>query len=582
MHSTVFIPHAASRAAEQAAGSLRIAGYTVLTGVAPGKISQCGTSAAPLEHPCPVQQHHAFRDWLGSWLVENPQSWVLPIDEAVVHAAASLDGDGQARGRLVLPSGPSLAASLSKYHANRQALALGLSIPETRFIRPPGLQELSSANEPDAFPKLLKWDNAVSSEGTYEKGGNRIVGSEEEFQACCAELLHLDCGIILQNLVPGQGVGAFFLRHRGKIVLRFAHRRLHEVPWTGGMSAYCKSSDDAEVLEAGERLLESIDYEGVAMVEFRKEPGKPPVFLEINGRLWGSLGLALAAGADFPRAMVECHVHGKAEVKQPGLSRRVRWHDPGLQMDYLRSLWTRPPGLIDGPAPRWRGTLRVLGGFLDLRVKSDWWDWGNPIHSLKRYARLWRRELAWLNALFLQRFKSKEPDPLVTAAVERTRQWCKKPGHPETLLFLCYGNILRSPYAEARWNAWRHQRPELPPASSAGFHANTGRETLARFQSAAAHRGVDLMAHRSRRVVATDLERASVVFVMDITNLQNLQRDFPDVMGKTLLLGFLNDPNDPEISDPYAQYIGAGAKAYLRIDSALQRLREHLAPTKQG
>lgn len=573
MHSTVFIPHAASRAAEQAAGSLRIAGYTVLTGVAPGKISQCGTSAAPLEHPCPVRQHHAFRDWLGSWLVENPQSWVLPIDEAVVHAAASLAGDVHTRERLVLPSGPSLAASLSKYHANRQALALGLSIPETRFIRPPGLQELSSATEPDAFPKLLKWDNAESSEGTYQKGGNRIVGSEEEFQACCAELLHLDCGIILQDLVPGHGVGAFFLRHRGKIVLRFAHRRLHEVPWTGGVSACCESSDHAEILEAGERLLEAIDYEGVAMVEFRKETGKPPVFLEINGRLWGSLGLALAAGADFPRAMVECHLHGKTEVKQPDLSRRVRWHDPSLQMDYLRSLWAKAPGPIDGPAPRWRGTLRVLGCFLDPRVKSDWWEWENPITSLKRYARIWRRELAWLKAQCLQRFNPKGPHPLVTATVERTRQWSKNPDRPTTILFLCYGNILRSPYAESRWNAWRHDQPGLPSASSAGFHDNTNRETPARFQSAAAHRGVDLTAHRSRRVVAGDVSDASVVFAMDLRNLKDMQREFPEALCKTVLLGALGDAEDPEIPDPYGQQIGAGGATYRRIDAALDHLR---------
>lgn len=331
------------------------------------------------------------------------------------------------------------------------------------------------------------------------------------------------------------------------------------------------------MLEAGERLLESIDYEGVAMVEFRKEPGKPPVFLEINGRLWGSLGLALAAGADFPRAIVECHLHGKTEVTQPNLSRRVRWHDPGLQMDYLRSLWTMAPGPIDASAPRWRGTLRVLGCFLDPRVKSDWWEWGNPFASLKRYARLWRRELAWLKAQCFQRFKRQGQDPLVTVAAERTLQWSKKPGHPETILFLCYGNILRSPYAEARWNVWRQQQPELPSASSAGFHDNTNRETPTRFQSAAAHRGIDLRAHRSRRVTEAEVAEASVIFVMDLRNLQDMQREFPEALGKTLLLGALGDAEEPEIPDPYGQPIGAGGAVYRQIDSTLAALHMRLA-----
>lgn len=535
---------------------------------------QCGTSPAPLKHPCPVRQHHVFRDWLGPWLEENPQALILPIDEAVVHAAASLAGDVHTREHLVLPSVSSLAASLSKYQASQQALVLGLSIPETRFIRPPGIKELSYANEPAAFPMLLKWDNAVSPEGTYEKGGNRIVWSEEEFQACCAELRHLDRGIILQNLVPGQGVGAFFLRHRGKIVLRFAHRRLHEVPWTGGVSAYCESSNDTEVLDAGERLLEEIDYEGVAMVEFRKEPGKPPVFLEINGRLWGSLGLALAAGADFPRAMVECHLDGKTDVEQPDLSRRVRWHDPGLQMDYLRSLWTKAPGPIDGPPPRWRGSLRVLGCFLNPRVKSDWWQWNDPVGTLKRYARLWRRELAWLKAQVLRYLKPEAPHPLIGEAAERTRRWQANPRRAKHILFLCYGNICRSPYAEARWNSLRGEDVTLPVAGSTGFHDKIERKTPARFQSAARHRGVDLVTHRSAKATAEQLSQADLIFAMDLRNLKDVERAFPAMLEKTLLLGCMCEAENPEIPDPYGQPMGAGGEAYRRIDAELERLRE--------
>src|SRR5262249_11387725 len=56
------------------------------------------------------------------------------------------------------------------------------------------------------------------------------------------------------------------------------------------------------------RLLEGIGYEGVAMVEFRRaRRDQTPYFVEINGRLWGSLALALHAGADFPAKLVDCY-----------------------------------------------------------------------------------------------------------------------------------------------------------------------------------------------------------------------------------------------------------------------------------
>ena len=52
-------------------------------------------------------------------------------------------------------------------------------------------------------------------------------------------------------------------------------------------------------MRLGQQLLDSIGYQGVAMVEFRRGSDGQDYFLEINGRLWGSLPLALHAGVDF-------------------------------------------------------------------------------------------------------------------------------------------------------------------------------------------------------------------------------------------------------------------------------------------
>lgn len=515
---------------------------------------------------------------MGDYLADHPSTLVLPVHEAVVHAAHQLRRGGIPRGRFVMANSKGLAHSLSKFNATRSARTAGIVIPDTFFLRAPGEAEYAPLPAGLKFPLLLKWDNGEDEAGAYHKGSNRMIATLAELEEVLAELRSFPGGVMAQALVPGHGVGAFFLRHDGQIRLRFAHRRLHEVPWTGGVSSFCESSCDSEVLDAGERLLEAIDYEGVAMVEFRVETGQPPAFLEINGRLWGSLGLAMAAGADFPRAMVECHLHGTTRVRQPDLNCGVRWREPALEMEYLHSLWEGPVESMNRASPRFRGSFRVLRNLLDPRVQSDWPWRDGVLTTLRRHLGLWRRQGARLKESLRRLREEDQTDPLVDEAVARTREMihaAPRPA-PRNLLFLCYGNICRSPYAEYRWKQYAQAHSCLPVARSAGFHDRTDRKTPARFQGVARHRGVDLKGHLSNRVTEAVIGDADWIFVMDAANLRQFQREFPEAIGKTLLLGACDQAGDPEIEDPYDGPMGAGGQAYGRIDAALTALKERI------
>ena len=82
----------------------------------------------------------------------------------------------------------------------------------------------------------------------------------------------------------------------------FSHKRLREKPPSGGVSVVFESCPlDKEMVESARRLLTAVDWQGVAMVEFKrdKRDGKAKL-MEINGRFWGSLQLAVSAGIDFP------------------------------------------------------------------------------------------------------------------------------------------------------------------------------------------------------------------------------------------------------------------------------------------
>lgn len=108
--------------------------------------------------------------------------------------------------------------------------------------------------------------------------------------------------VLLQERIVGPGTGIFVLRHGGVTVARFAHHRLLEQPASGGGSVYSESVDLDDVLaERVEALLTDLDWEGPVMVEFKRDRRSGKAYLmEINGRFWGTLQLAIDAGVDFP------------------------------------------------------------------------------------------------------------------------------------------------------------------------------------------------------------------------------------------------------------------------------------------
>ncbi|OBX25520.1 protein-tyrosine-phosphatase [Gelidibacter algens] len=528
-------------------------------------------------HPCPDTEFYDFKNWVYSKINSDNGLLILPINEAIMFACDTLrKAHPEMANRFIMPSSSSLHYTLSKFNATKAAIKANIKTPETFFIKESGSDVINLPSKSLKYPRILKWDNVLNPEGNYEKGSLRVVANTIELEDSAAELAPSNCSIILQDMVPGHGVGAFFLRQNGKILLRFAHRRLHEVPWTGGVSAYCESSDDQEVLEAGERMLEAINYEGLAMVEFRKENGKSPLFLEINGRLWGSLGLALKAGADFPKAMVEYHCQQKTSVKQPSLKNKVRWHEPGFDMMFLQSLWTEQSKSRNETAPKLKGLCQVIINFINPNIGNDWMRLNEPIHTSKRYLRLVKHQLSYLKRAIIRSLEKEKTSSIVEETALRTQILGKDLHSVQNILFVCYGNICRSPYTELKWEQLRLENPQLPKSISVGFHDNVARTTPARFQSVARNLGVELTNHRSRRITEELVENADLIIAMDQRNLQDIQREFPEAMKKTILLGAIHTSANPEILDPYGQKIGTGGQIYRRLDIELDHLKNSI------
>jgi protein-tyrosine phosphatase len=152
------------------------------------------------------------------------------------------------------------------------------------------------------------------------------------------------------------------------------------------------------------------------------------------------------------------------------------------------------------------------------------------------------------------------------------------------VLFVCLGNICRSPTAEG---VLRHKLAEaglqeqvtVDSAGTSDWHA--GKPVDSRTRLAAQRRGYDLSALRGRQVVAADFSRFELILAMDHSNLQHLQSLQPST-GSAQLDLFLRRYALPlsEVPDPY--YSGEeGFEQVLDLleqacDSLVAELKERL------
>lgn len=150
---------------------------------------------------------------------------------------------------------------------------------------------------------------------------------------------------------------------------------------------------------------------------------------------------------------------------------------------------------------------------------------------------------------------------------------------PSTVLFLCFGNICRSPFAE---EVFRRRVPDTGPegveAESAGFYPEAGRPSPAEARCAAARRGVDLTDHRSRVVSPPPSDADPLVVAMDGGQARRARRSWGTPRHRTLVLGDL-DPSIPErrrILDPFGHPEEVFDEVYGRIDRCVAELARWL------
>jgi len=150
-----------------------------------------------------------------------------------------------------------------------------------------------------------------------------------------------------------------------------------------------------------------------------------------------------------------------------------------------------------------------------------------------------------------------------------------------SVLFVCIGNICRSPTAEAVFRACVEKAglSEQILIDSAGTHDyHIGDPPDTRTQSAAQQRGYDMSALRGRQVEVADFTRFDFVLAMDRTNLAILQRLCPnDAAGHLgLFLEYASRHAEREVPDPYYGGADGFERVLDMVEDAAEGLLQHI------
>jgi hypothetical protein len=340
---------------------------------------------------CPDYQSQDFLPWLREYVQKQNICTIIPSEGLLLALRSVFD---EFSTRLPVPQRSDIVyAGMSKFDlfnilVNQSDPVVAEHLPPTILVtdmsRLPRLEDLAKlgttlfikvdgvyAIDPDSGGTVYKCTSALEA----LKRLKQLAG---QFRKA-----------LVQGYVSGQGVGAFFLIWEGKLIAEFMHKRLHEVPYTGGVSSYRASWFHREIYDDALRKIKRLGWEGVAMMEYRWDARTKRYFLmEMNGRFWGSLHLALYAGVDFPKLLVDAF-HGRTHSDGMEFTQNVYCrHTFPKELEYV---WSR---LKDRGLP-WRLRLWPAIEFfalgVDPRIYSDLWFPGDHVlywESIKRFFRM--------------------------------------------------------------------------------------------------------------------------------------------------------------------------------------------------
>jgi predicted ATP-grasp superfamily ATP-dependent carboligase len=351
---------------------------------------------ARVDYPSPAEKDAAFQEKLVSEMRRSHYQVLIPMTDITTILIARIRDRLEPFVRLPISSAEQIDRIRDKQRVLLEADKIGIPAPQTFTADDEAeLDEIASrVRYPVVLKPRLSW---TERSGQWLSTKVEYAYSTEELKRKYAQAHVLVANPLIQERIPGEGRGVFLLVWNGELKAALCHRRLREKPPWGGVSVFRESIPlDREMVDKSFRLLQAFDWQGPAMVEYKADDRDGTLkLMDVNGRFWGSLQLALDAGMNFPllyyRLALGENPHSQFQY-QAGVRSRwllgdldqllIRWkhgpvrnglsgHEPSrfrASVDFLRFC---EPNLhyeilrIDDPAPGWHECKAYVRALLD-------------------------------------------------------------------------------------------------------------------------------------------------------------------------------------------------------------------------
>ena len=537
----------------------------------------CSTSFV---YPSPYKDPSGFVSAVRERTQNISHSMVLPVTDITTKLLCQHGREFEGDVVIACPPTEAFERLSDKYNLMQLAESLDVPIPHTIFV--PNGDVHAHFCELRSFPVVVKPGCSLTSAGKqWVKTGVLYANSVEDLTHLYMRHTFLKHPSLIQERIEGEGQGLFTLMKNGAPIALFAHRRVRERPPSGGVSVLSESIPLPEnMVRHALRLLQHVQWNGVAMVEFKidRVTGQP-FLMEVNGRFWGSLQLAIDAGVDFPVLLYKLLTEGDF-ANPPGQYKvgvQLRWLLGDL--DHLLLRLFKEDRFLPPSSPSRAATLKSFLKFsgrdlqYDVYQRDDvgpfWLEAWQYIEDLKRSISLcWRRFRSTGKKIVLR-----------TVFAAGFRRWilCKWiPPNVNHILVLCHGNVCRSPLAEMYLKCRFEGQSHGVTIASAGLNTQSGRPPHPFAVHVAEQVGLELNTHVSTQVTRSLIDRADLILVMDDTQLEEVAERFPDARKKTIPLGYFNREAPKDIADPFFGPLKDFKTCFALIKNASDDLSSYL------
>lgn len=331
--------------------------------------------------------------------------------------------------------------------------------------------------------------------------------------------------ILIQEFVKGYGIGYNIIAKAGIIQNDYIHRRINE---NKGVSSLRESlsSDKFGVKENVTKMINSMKWNGVGMVEFMIKDDGSPVLMEFNGRFFGSTELSVKSGINLPVLFFKQFILNETNQENKILkTATVRFlHDEILLFTQM---------LFEGKIMvffKWLFELIISlfrkNHYIEDSIFSDTkFFFALYLYDIKRWREKWKLKKAKRN-LHITPVKSEDL------------------AHAKNIVFVCQGNICRSPFA----NLVAQKINKNYNFDSIGFVNKEDRLSPINAINAAQKFSIDLSKHKSISILSIDVDKVDLYIVMDKLNYISLRNEgIPEDKIRFI--------SSEEIQDPYGKSI---------------------------